>query len=127
MLWCNKRGEFKDCSRGRINIALRPTCSSFPSESTTATRWLGFDLLTYEFAAPILASESVGKFWFEVDEGDSSTPTVLDNGDGGYVLETDEIIHIPWFSTVRANRLDPQAPSFDLIFVAGVSTSLFHR
>lgn len=41
------------------------------------------------------------------------------------MLETDEIIYIPWFSTERANRLNPQSPSFDLIFVAGVSTSFF--
>jgi predicted secreted hydrolase len=83
--------------------------------------------LTYEFAAPILASESVGKFWFEADEGGGSTLMVLDNGDGGYVLKTDEISYVSWFSTVRANRLNPQSPSFDLIFVAGVSTSLLHR
>jgi hypothetical protein len=124
MLWCNKRGESKDCSGGRINRATRPACGSFPS--TAVTRRLGVDLLRYEFAAPILARESVGKFWFEVDEGDGSTPMVLVNGDGGYVLETDEIIYVPWFSTVKANGQNPQSPSFDLIFVAGVSTSLLY-
>jgi len=54
-----------------------------------------------------------------------STPMVLDNGNGGYALETDETIYIPWFSRVRVNKLNPQSPSFDLIFVAGVSSSLF--
>ena len=104
-------------------MASRPACGSFPS--TTVTRRLGVDLLKYEFAVPIRASESVGKFWFEVDEGGGSTPVVLDNGDGGYVLEADEIIYVPWFSTVRANGPNPDPLSFDLTFVAGVGTSLF--
>ena len=105
ILWCNKRGEFRDCSGGRINIASRSACGSFPS--TTVTRRLEVDLLKYEFAAPILARKSVGKFWFEVDKGDGSTSMILHNGDGGYVSETDEIIYVPWFSTVRANGLNP--------------------
>jgi len=106
-----------------MNIASRPACGSFPS--TTVTRRLGVDLLKYDFAVPIVASESVGKFWFEVDEGDGSTPVVLDNGDGGYVLEADEIIYVPWFSTVRANGPNPEPLSFDLTFVAGVGTFYF--
>ncbi|KIM38677.1 hypothetical protein M413DRAFT_240334 [Hebeloma cylindrosporum] len=122
MLWCNKRGEFKDCSGAHINMASRPACGSFPS--TTVTRRLGVDLLKYEFAAPILASESVGKFWFELDEGDGSTSTVLDNGGGGYLLETDEIIYVPWFSTARENGEDTQSQAFDLTFVAGIRSEL---
>jgi len=80
----------------------------------------------YEFAVPILANQSVSKFWFEVDDGTGSTPVVHDNGGKGYVFQQDEIIYVPWLSTkgVTPNVNGTLGNSYTI--VAGVSGSFHH-
>jgi hypothetical protein len=67
LLWCDKRGEFKDCS-GQINVGANPivgTPPTLPVAEAKKTKFLG-----YGFAVPTFANQSVSKFWFAVNEGD---------------------------------------------------------
>lgn len=53
---------------------------------------LGAAPIKYSFGASINATASISKFWFEVDEGDGTTPTVEDNGGSGYVIDQDKVL-----------------------------------
>ena len=72
---------------------------------------------TYAFSGEIETNSSISTFWFEVDEGDGSTPTVLVNdGDG---LPIDQAI---LYDPSRTSFFDPNGEHL-LNVVAAVSNS----
>ncbi|KAF9486235.1 heme peroxidase [Pholiota conissans] len=81
----------------------RRTCSSpFVSQNDTTTeltRRMGLSPQKYYFDAPINATTSISKFWFEVDEHNGKKPIVIDNGGTGYVIEQDHVLFDPVRST----------------------------
>ncbi|KAF8061773.1 heme peroxidase [Lyophyllum atratum] len=73
-------------------------------------------LASYEFAANIPLNASVSKFWFEVDEQDGSSPTVVDNGGSGFVIDQDTVLFDPVRTTVELD-------SFRIAVVVSVKDS----
>ncbi|KIM38450.1 hypothetical protein M413DRAFT_241815 [Hebeloma cylindrosporum] len=121
LLWCDKRGENKDCS-GKINVATNPVVGTPPTSPLAKAKKTKF--LGYDFAVPILANQSVSKFWFEVNEGNGSAPIVHDNGGDGYIFPQDEVIYVPWLST-RAFKADGAGlVSNGFTIVAGIRSEL---
>jgi hypothetical protein len=49
---------------------------------------------SYDIAVPIIANQSIGKFWFVLDEHDGSGPQMLDNGGDGYLFPQDGVISV---------------------------------
>jgi hypothetical protein len=49
---------------------------------------------SYDIAVPITANQSIGKFWFVLDEHDGSGPQMLDNGGDGYLFPQDGVISV---------------------------------
>jgi hypothetical protein len=49
---------------------------------------------SYGIAVPITANQSIGKFWFVLDEHDGSGPQTLDNGGDGYIFPQDGVISV---------------------------------
>ena len=84
------------------------------------TKFLGYD-----FAVPILANQSVSKFWFEVNEGNGAAPVVYDNSGKGYVFPQDEVIYVPWLSTKHFTADGAGLVSNGFSIVAGVSGFFF--
>jgi len=84
-------------------------------------------MVTYEFAAPLDANRSVGRFWFEIDDadrgGDEKRPrkgsVKYDNGGGGYVFPQDEVFFVPWMSKVY--EVGDGSGDLEVLVVAGVS------
>jgi len=121
LFWCDKRGQFKDCS-GKINVGTNPVIGSPPT--SPVAKALKTKFVGYEFSVPILANQSVSKFWFEVTDATNSTPVVHDNGGKGYVIQQDEIIYVPWLSTKEFTPGPNGSPVLlanNYTFVAGVS------
>ncbi|KDR69063.1 hypothetical protein GALMADRAFT_145788 [Galerina marginata CBS 339.88] len=91
------------------------------------TESLNTTFIAYQFSVPISANRSVSKFWFQIDEGDGSTPVIHDNDGHGYILPQDEIIYVP---SISAMTLDVQPDELNRTFTLGVgirSESTFTR
>lgn len=76
-------------------------------------------MVTYEFAAPLDANRSVGRFWFEIDDADRGGLVKYDNGGGGYVFPQDEVFFVPWMSKVY--EVGDGSGDLEVLVVAGVS------
>ncbi|KDR67433.1 hypothetical protein GALMADRAFT_79879 [Galerina marginata CBS 339.88] len=124
LFWCDKRGQFKDCA-SITNVASAP--ESPPVEVSPLTESQSTTFIAYKFSVPMSANRSVAKFWFQVDEGDGSTPTIHDNDGRGYILPQDEIIHASSIGTIISDFTGDQL-NHSFIFDAGIrSESNFTR
>ncbi|KAJ7025119.1 L-ascorbate oxidase [Mycena alexandri] len=70
--------------------------------TTTLASRLGLSVNKYDFVAPINATTSISKFWFEINENDGSPVTVLDNEGSGYVITQDRVLYVPHSSTATS-------------------------
>lgn len=69
------------------------------------TRRQGYNFVNYNFVVPVDGSQSISKFWFEVDEKDGKPATVYNNGGNGYVVEQDQVIFVPTLSRADARAI----------------------
>ncbi|KDR77715.1 hypothetical protein GALMADRAFT_65948 [Galerina marginata CBS 339.88] len=121
MLWCDSRGQFKNCNRV-TNVASLPFLDAADTSPLTDSFNIQFAL--YRFKVQISAARSVSKFWFEIDG------VVHNNGGKGYPIGQDEIIFVPSLGSVdqKFPQPDPANPSeflptsYNLVF--GVSDTL---
>ncbi|KDR77709.1 hypothetical protein GALMADRAFT_65949, partial [Galerina marginata CBS 339.88] len=104
MLWCDSRGQFKNCNRV-TNIASIPFLDAADTSPLTDSFNIQFAL--YRFKVQISASRSVSKFWFEIDG------VVHNNGSNDYLIGQDEIIFVPSLGSVDVKfpQPDPANPS----------------
>ena len=59
-------------------------------------------------------TSSVSKFWFEIDEGNGSTPALVDNDGAGLFIKQDTVL----FDRVRSSRSRTGSPdAYDLVIV----------
>ncbi|KAF8151527.1 heme peroxidase [Crassisporium funariophilum] len=118
MFWCDRRGAFKDCT-GQANVASSPFRDIHPRSLMTEAQGLTF--ASYQFSVALVANQSVSKFWFEVDEQNSTSPVVYKNGGDGYVIQQDEVIYAPQLSNSSTlfNKNGPGLHSIVTI-VAGI-------
>jgi hypothetical protein len=75
-------------------------------------------LNSYEITVPITANQSIGKFWFVLDEHDGSGPQTLDNGGDGYLFPQDEVITVYELGFTSPVHNDVSLSNFT--FVTGV-------
>ncbi|KAJ8091183.1 hypothetical protein PM082_004159 [Marasmius tenuissimus] len=95
LLWNDRDGPLTCPTSG---CSVTPLTASFNSPSLLAETRYGFPGATsYFFKTNINMTTSLSKFWFEVDEGDGSTPTVVDKVSTGKVLtiSQDTVLHDP--------------------------------
>ncbi|KAF8185426.1 hypothetical protein BJ912DRAFT_485603 [Pholiota molesta] len=93
LFWCDRRGKFQDCAGGSANVASNFTATG----ALVSSRLLvpaNIALDSYGIAVPITANQSIGKFWFVLDEHDGSGPQTLDNGGDGYLFPQDGLISV---------------------------------
>ncbi|KAJ2921397.1 hypothetical protein H1R20_g15699, partial [Candolleomyces eurysporus] len=99
MFWCDKSGDNRDC-RGVTRSSVPVKKVQDDPNVSPVTLKLGYFFMNYNFIVPIDASQSIARFWFEVDEKDGSTPKVYNNGGANYVVDQDQIFFAPMLSNV---------------------------
>ncbi|KAF9479298.1 L-ascorbate oxidase [Pholiota conissans] len=99
MFWCDKYGDNANCT-GKTNAALPVSKLTDDPNISPVTLNMGFFFYEYNYVVPVISNASIAKFWFKVDEGDGSTPTVYDNGGNGYVIDQDQVLFVPMLSHV---------------------------
>ncbi|KAF8891279.1 heme peroxidase [Infundibulicybe gibba] len=100
MLWCDSRGTAASCKGLTRTAVSAQKTQDDPSNISPLTTRQGLTFITYTFVVPIDASQSIGRFWFQVDEGSAGggTKTTYDNGGNGYILDQDEALFMPMMS-----------------------------
>ncbi|KAJ7770508.1 L-ascorbate oxidase [Mycena metata] len=94
MYWCDRYGSAANCA-GNLQRLASPGGSTTVSSPTSLA--MGVTLKKYQFVVPVNSSQSVSKFWFEVDYGNGTT-TTEDNGGAGYVVDQDQVLWVPSLS-----------------------------
>lgn len=56
----------------------------------------------YDISVPITVNQSIGKFWFVLDDHDGSEPQTLDNGGDGYFFPQDGVISVYELGSTKA-------------------------
>jgi hypothetical protein len=93
LFWCDRRGQFQDCAGGSANVASNFTATgALVSSPLLVPANIALD--TYGISVPITANQSIGKFWFVLDDHDGSGPQTLDNGGDGYLFPQDGVISV---------------------------------
>ncbi|KAH6908314.1 heme peroxidase, partial [Coprinopsis sp. MPI-PUGE-AT-0042] len=103
MFWCDRYGPNKDCEESSRTSVFVKKLAEDPNISPV-TMNQGWMFNSYDFVVPINATQSVSKFWFEVDEKDGSRATVYNNEGADYVVDQDEILFMPMLSKVQTNN-----------------------
>lgn len=75
---------------------------------------MGQTFTHHRFVVPINEAESISMFWFTIDEGDGTKPTVHDNGGGGYPVQQDSILYVPAHGRVTLEGTEPVHRRFQL-------------
>ncbi|KAK7041791.1 hypothetical protein VNI00_009080 [Paramarasmius palmivorus] len=118
LFWTDRRTPSTCPSTGCTSASISAQRITGPDVNTIGAS--GFDLYgitawKYDFEAHINAASSIDKFWFEIDEHDGSSATVVNNGGSGYVITQDQML----FDPVRsALNVFPSAPAVMTITVA---------
>ncbi|KAF8186683.1 heme peroxidase [Pholiota molesta] len=121
LFWCDRRGKLQDCAGGSANVASNFT-STGTLESSPLLVPANIALNSYEITVPITAKQSVGKFWFVLDEHDGSGPQTLDNGGDGYLFPQDEVITVYELGFTSPVHNDVSLSNFT--FVTGIRTDI---
>jgi hypothetical protein len=100
MFWCDRYGPNKDCEDSSRTSVFVKKLAEDPNISPV-TMQQGFMFNSYDFVVPINATQSVSKFWFEVDEKDGSRATLYNNEGADYLVDQDEILFMPTLSKVQ--------------------------
>ncbi|KAH6895008.1 L-ascorbate oxidase [Coprinopsis sp. MPI-PUGE-AT-0042] len=100
MFWCDRYGPNKDCEDSSRTSVFVKKLAEDPNISPV-TMNQGWMFNSYDFVVPINATQSVSKFWFEVDEKDGSRATVYNNEGADYVVDQDEVLFMPMLSKVQ--------------------------
>ncbi|KAJ7596257.1 heme peroxidase, partial [Mycena floridula] len=99
-----------DQAGGCVSQACSAPSTGFKDVTTTLTARLGLSPTKYSFSAPVNVTTSISKFWFQVDEGDSTAIVTVDNDGTGYEITQDRVLYVPSrstaFTTVVAIRND---------------------
>ncbi|KAK7038720.1 hypothetical protein VNI00_010604 [Paramarasmius palmivorus] len=89
IVWLDRRGSScppAGCTQAHTDATSVGNFFLEKSHRTTA--------LQYEWAIELNATNSISKFWFEIDEQDGSEPTLVQNDDGeGYVIDQDDVLY----------------------------------
>lgn len=104
MLWCDRNGDAKNC-KGTTRTSVPSTTLQEDPDLSPMTRRQGYNFVNYNFVVPVDGSQSISKFWFEVDEKDGKPATVYNNGGNGYVVEQDQVIFVPTLSRADARAI----------------------
>ncbi|TFK30217.1 L-ascorbate oxidase [Coprinopsis marcescibilis] len=100
LFWCDKRGSNADCRQNsRSAVHVRRT-NEDPNLSPVTFN-LGTRFISYDFVVPISSSQSISKFWFEVDEKNGERATKINNDGLDYPIDQDEVFFVPMLSTVE--------------------------
>ncbi|KAF8171262.1 heme peroxidase [Pholiota molesta] len=119
LFWCDRRGKFQDCAGGSANVASNFTATG-PLVSSPLLVPANIALDSYGIAVPITANQSIGKFWFVLDEHDGSGPQTLDNGGDGYLFPQDGVISVYELGSNTAIGGSRQ----NFTFVTGIRTDI---
>lgn len=98
MFWCDKYGDSANCKGSTKSAPSANVVQDDPNNSPITQR-MGLYMVHYNFVVPIVASASISKFWFEVDEHNGTSPAVYNNDGQDYVVQQDQIIFVPTMST----------------------------
>ncbi|KAE9399614.1 hypothetical protein BT96DRAFT_1101961, partial [Gymnopus androsaceus JB14] len=67
------------------------SASSQSQHNLNLSQTLGVTAERYFFNVTINTTSSISKFWFEINENDSSDSVVVDNGGSGFLIEQDAL------------------------------------
>ncbi|KAF5358167.1 hypothetical protein D9756_001335 [Leucocoprinus leucothites] len=98
MFWCDKYGDSANCRGSTKSAPSAKVVQDDPNGSPIIAR-MGIYFVHYNFVVPIQGSESISKFWFEVDEHNGTSTTVHNNEGDNYPVAQDQIIFVPTMST----------------------------
>ncbi|KAJ3576656.1 hypothetical protein NP233_g302 [Leucocoprinus birnbaumii] len=109
MFWCDKYGSAANCagstkSSSYVNVVQDDTNNS------PMTWRMGIYFVHYQFVVPIQGSESISKFWFEVDEHNGTSITAYNNGGSDYPVVQDQILFVPTLSSSYFQSNGTSAP-----------------
>ncbi|KAF8185395.1 heme peroxidase [Pholiota molesta] len=122
LFWCDRRGQFQDCAGDSAKVASNFTATgALVSSPLLVPANIALD--TYGISVPITANQSIGKFWFVLDDHDGSGPQTLDNGGDGYLFQQDGVISVYELGSstvIGAGSLQKQ----NFTFVTGIRTDI---
>ncbi|KAF8193460.1 heme peroxidase [Pholiota molesta] len=121
LFWCDRRGRFQGCTGGIAKVASNFTTTG-PLNSSPLLVPANIALDSYDIAVPITANQSIGKFWFVLDEHDGSGAQTLDNGGNGYNFPQDGIISVYELGSSVFLGFDSHLTNFT--FVTGIRTDI---
>ncbi|KAF8193457.1 heme peroxidase [Pholiota molesta] len=121
LFWCDRRGRFQGCTGGIAKVASNFTTTG-PQNFSPLLVPANIVLESYDIAVPITANQSIGKFWFVLDEHDGSGPQMLDNGGDGYLFPQDEVVSV--YELGSFNIVGNGSHLTNFTFVTGIRTDI---
>jgi hypothetical protein len=82
---------------------------------------------SYDIAVPITANQSIGKFWFVLDEHDGSGAQTLDNGGNGYIFPQDGIISVYELGSSVFLGFDSHLTNFTFVTGVGLPRGILRK
>ncbi|KAK1227053.1 hypothetical protein PQX77_009963 [Marasmius sp. AFHP31] len=111
LLWNDRDGSSTCPTSG---CSASPKTDLFAPPTAIAEARYGLPGFTfYNFETSVNMTASMSKFWFEVTEGDGTTPVVVDKGSTGkvFTIPQDKVLYDP----VRSQLITDSAPAKNLV------------
>ena len=105
MFWCDRSGNNRDC-RGVTRSSVPVKAVQDDPNVSPVTLKLGYYFMNYNFIVPIDSSQSIARFWFEVDEGDGSAVRTEDQDGAAFVLQDAVMLADSTCNTGTIARID---------------------
>ncbi|PPQ81453.1 hypothetical protein CVT24_001448 [Panaeolus cyanescens] len=118
LLWCDRYGPNADCRSGTANKLQGAKKWSHNFLRSPLMAGLAKNFRYYHFQAPIDVTLSVSRFWWEVDNGNSTS--VYNNGGEWYPLLQDQIIFPSVLNVITGFNITNTTTTFTNFVVAGV-------
>ncbi|PPR07939.1 hypothetical protein CVT24_001088 [Panaeolus cyanescens] len=103
--WCDRYG-----SNAGFSNRVKGSPEAFRLSGSPMLIRSGRDFRVYPFQAPIQASRSVSRFWWEIDQGNGRNSIKIDNEGEQYPVVQDEIIYAPTLSNIGIVGSFPPGP-----------------